>query len=614
MTQPTFGFTIESVPEEARPAIYSDMSVVGLVGTAPNADPSKFPLNVPVHMFSNDAAMQLSLGTGGTLLDAVQAVNDQLADFQVAARTVIVRVAADVDPDVELANVLGNEDVYSGIYGLLRAGVSLGVIPRLIGVPGYTVQHLVEPGTVLVTSGPKAGGNTGTGLLTLVAGDGSHGVGVQPGTYQVRCIGGAAAATSAAVAGGGNGTITMAAPSAVGNAKLGDWRLTCIATGVNGGTFQVEDPDGITRGVVAVGTPFNGDIKFTINDGSADFVLGSVFVVTAAPAVPAGGGVFSVRRPDATMGANATEGVAYTGQINFTIAAGGTEFIVGDGFDVVVAVTSGLADANVIVAALDGILNRLLGVAVVDGPSDSIETYQAWRQTISSKRIIPCAMAVKFGIYADIKPMSPRVLGQIVSVDFENAGRPFHSAANRPLANIVGPNRDVDFNLLDGATEGQVLLAANGGIVVRGEMGVENAIASGGFIYVGTDTCSEDPLWTFYHEVRGRDFIHLAYLRTLRYYLGRFNITGQAIQAVVNTMAFILRDLKADNDILGYRISFTKDENSPEELRLGHFMIDFAAEEPPVLRLIGIKSARYRPALDTLMTDLMAQVDLQAAA
>jgi len=49
--------------------------------------------------------------------------------------------------------------------------------------------------------------------------------------------------------------------------------------------------------------------------------------------------------------------------------------------------------------------------------------------------------------------------------------------------------------------------------------------------------------------------------------------------------------------------------NSPEQLRLGRFTISFAAEEPAVLRYLGIQSARYRPALDALLTDLLSQID-----
>ena len=86
-------------------------------------------------------------------------------------------------------------------------------------------------------------------------------------------------------------------------------------------------------------------------------------------------------------------------------------------------------------------------------------------------------------------------------------------------------------------------------------------------------------------------------------------ITGQTVQAVINTMSFALRDLKADGDLLGYKVAFTRDQNTPEQLRLGKFTISFAAEEPPVLRYLGIQSARYRPALDALLDDLLAQVD-----
>ena len=76
-------------------------------------------------------------------------------------------------------------------------------------------------------------------------------------------------------------------------------------------------------------------------------------------------------------------------------------------------------------------------------------------------------------------------------------------------------------------------------------------------------------------------------------------------------MEFALRDLQAGRHILGYKVQFTRDANSPEQMRLGKFTVDFAAEEPPVLRFLGINSARYRPALDALLTDLIAQVGAQ---
>lgn len=268
------------------------------------------------------------------------------------------------------------------------------------------------------------------------------------------------------------------------------------------------------------------------------------------------------------------------------------------------------SDANAVCAALPAILNKLLAHAIVDGPATTQQAAIDWRETISSERIIPVDPAVKIAVDGStvVIPMSPAIAGIAARRDHEKGGRPFHSWANQPVYGIVGPSRPINFSLTDGATEGQTLLAANIGVLLRGEMGVESAIASGGFVFVGTDNAGADDLWRFYNVTRGRDYIHLMLMRTLRTYLGRFNLTGQTIQAVVNTMNAALRDLKADGDILGYEVRFDRDQNSPENLRQGRLVIRFSAEEAPVLRYLGVQSARYRPALDALLDDLLAQV------
>ncbi|SDB57530.1 phage tail sheath family protein [Bauldia litoralis] len=411
MSDPTFGISITRIDNEPRPAVWSDMAVVGLIGTAPNADADLFPLDTPVFMYSDDRAKVPALGTAGTISGALSLINAQLGEFQVAAKVVVVRVAEGADADETIVNIVG-DGLTTGLAAFVDAGPVLGVIPRLLCAPGFTSQR------------------TGT-------------------------------------------------------------------------------------------------------------------------------------------------------------------------------------DANAVCAALPPICTKLLAHAVVDGPATSEQDAIDWRETISSDRIIPVDPAVKVldETLETVVPMSPAVIGVAVRRDHEKQGRPFHSWANQPVQGIVGPSRPINFSLTDGATEGQRLLANNIGVVLRGEMGVETAIASGGFVFVGTDNAGEDDLWRFYNVTRGRDYIHLMFLRTLRFYLGRFNITGQTVQAVVNTMSFALRDLKADGDILGYEVKFTRDQNSPEQLRLGKFTINFAAEEAPVLRYLGIQSARYRPALDALLDDLLAQVD-----
>ena len=93
MSDPTFGISITRIDNEPRPAVWSDMSVVGLIGTAPAADAAAFPLDTPVFMYSDDAVKRTALGTSGTIPEALSLINAQLGEFQVAAKVVVVRVA-----------------------------------------------------------------------------------------------------------------------------------------------------------------------------------------------------------------------------------------------------------------------------------------------------------------------------------------------------------------------------------------------------------------------------------------------------------------------------------------------------------------------------------------
>ena len=503
MSDPTFGLNIQTVSEEARPGLTANMSVVGLVGIAPDANAEAFPLNEPVTFFSDDAAKLAALGEAGTIYQALSAINLQLGEFEVAAQVIVVRVEEGETTAETIANLRGDINARTGMYSLLNAPHELGVTPRLIGVPGFTSQGVnVASNPVLLTPGS----NMTVAPTIAVTGGGSDPGKVLPTMHAVMGTGGSAQSVASLV---------------------------------------LDTP----------GENLSGTLTVTFSGGGSE-----------------GGKVL----PTATLQVDST--------------------------------------SNAIIAGLPALLDQLLAVAVVDGPASTMTAAINWRETISSRRIIPLDPAVKI-LDSDgevvVVPASPYILGVAVRRDHEFGGRPFHSWANQAINGIVGISRPISFSLLDGATEGQTLLSHNIGVIVRGESS-DGAIADGGYVYIGTDGCSEDTLWTFYHEVRGRDYIHLLFIKTLRFYLGRFNITAQAMQAVVNTMEFALRDLKAQDDILGYKVSFDRDRNSPEQLRLGRFTINFAAEEPPVLRYLAIRSARYRPALDALLTDLAAQLDLAA--
>jgi phage tail sheath protein FI len=140
MTIPTFGLTITRVDEETRSPIFADMSVLGIIGTAPNAT-AAFPINTPVLIFSNDTAALTALGEAGTLADAIALVNAQLGELQGAAKIVVVRVTQGVDAAATIANIVG-DGISTGIKSFLRAPAETGYTPRLIAAPGFTSQTL----------------------------------------------------------------------------------------------------------------------------------------------------------------------------------------------------------------------------------------------------------------------------------------------------------------------------------------------------------------------------------------------------------------------------------------------------------------------------------------
>lgn len=92
-------------------------------------------------------------------------------------------------------------------------------------------------------------------------------------------------AAAAAVAGNtGNGTIT-ATPTTSAGVKAGVYKATITVAAANAGTFELEDPDGVTVGEGTVAVAFSrGGLAFTIADGATDFVVGDQFAITVTAA------------------------------------------------------------------------------------------------------------------------------------------------------------------------------------------------------------------------------------------------------------------------------------------------------------------------------------------
>jgi phage tail sheath protein FI len=142
------GVSVVEVTSGPRTVRSASTSVIGIIGTAPNADAEKFPLNTPVLIVGNPADAA-KLGTSGTLPSAIDGILNQAG-----AMVVVVRVAeandeeatAEENAESALLNVIGDVNAdgsYAGAHAFLVAKSRLGVAPRILIAPKFCVPEVV---------------------------------------------------------------------------------------------------------------------------------------------------------------------------------------------------------------------------------------------------------------------------------------------------------------------------------------------------------------------------------------------------------------------------------------------------------------------------------------
>ncbi len=139
------GVELVEIDDGARPIRTVKSSVIGIVGTADNADETVFPLNTPVAIFGSRTAAA-SLDTVGTKLGSLPRALDAIL-AQVGAAVVVIRVAEDATPATEQSNVI------TGIGQLPDAQSVTGLQPRIIIAPEYSGIQAVD--TALQTAAER---------------------------------------------------------------------------------------------------------------------------------------------------------------------------------------------------------------------------------------------------------------------------------------------------------------------------------------------------------------------------------------------------------------------------------------------------------------------------
>ena len=243
--------------------------------------------------------------------------------------------------------------------------------------------------------------------------------------------------------------------------------------------------------------------------------------------------------------------------------------------------------ANPICAALPAICNALLAHAVVGGPGTTKADAVAWRGTLNDQRLIPVDNweIIAGGTSDGYVDGAAATMGCAVRTDYQHGGYPFWSWGNQPVQGLLGLKRIDELSLLDGATDGQELLAIGVGITDRGSLD-DGSLDDSGFILCCFNNASSDPRYSMFNKTRGRDFTNLAIIRSVRRRLMKDNITIHSIQAVLNDMTAIMSDLRARECVVGFKIGFAVDSNTPDNLRLGKIRVFDDSEEPaPILQV-----------------------------
>jgi phage tail sheath protein FI len=139
------GVSVVEVESGTRAVEGVSSSVIGVIGTAPNAVAEALPVNTPVLMTGNVSELT-KLGSTGTLPTAIAGI---LA--QTGANIVVVRIAEGVEHDevsadeATIENVIGGvtDGNYTGVHSFLVSKSRLGIAPRILIAPEFCLEEVV---------------------------------------------------------------------------------------------------------------------------------------------------------------------------------------------------------------------------------------------------------------------------------------------------------------------------------------------------------------------------------------------------------------------------------------------------------------------------------------
>lgn len=506
-------------------------AVIFLIGTAPDADAAVFPLGETV-LLSGSPRLAASLGTTGTLKEAVDAIFDQHGAY-----VFVHRVEEGGDLEETLSNIVGDSTALTGIHAALACESRFGLKPRILIAPGFT------------NTSPSGG------IASVAVTNGGSGYTAAPA---VSFTGGGHAATASAA-------ITRG--------------VTIDVT--DGGADYTSAPD------VLIGPPPAGGVQATATATVADGEVTDVTITnpgsgyTAAPPVSFSGGGGAGAQASAALSGRVTGVTVATPGYGYT--APSVVFTGGGGADAAATATTGIV-LNPIVAEMMGVADKLRAVAFVGGPDTTDEAAVAYRSLINSQRIyIIDPKVLVWSTTADAyvaAPAEARFAGVQCKVDRELGF--WWSVSNKPIAGIGGVTRPVAYgDQANYLNERAVATIIN----LNGQ----------GFRTWGNRVATGDDLWIFLSVRRTADFINEAIEKAYLEFVDKPFSKANLKHMVESGRAFI-RVLKAEGAILGGNVWIDQERNTPEEMAQGRVTLGVEFEPPAPMediRLIANRNIQY---------------------
>ena len=137
MTDYLHGVRVIELSDGTRPIRTIPTAVIGLVCTGDDADATAFPLDTPV-LVSNVQTAVGKAGSTGTLKSSLQAIADQTKPYVIVVR--VKEGETDAETTSALIGTTTAEGKYTGMKALLAAKAKVGMVPRILGVPGLDSQ------------------------------------------------------------------------------------------------------------------------------------------------------------------------------------------------------------------------------------------------------------------------------------------------------------------------------------------------------------------------------------------------------------------------------------------------------------------------------------------